>query len=285
MSKIDSKTQTWIAAAKTFRDIKASQSGFTDPGDRSDFIARGFAQLIRGLPQCKPCPELFKEIVSLGSVPLFDASITAHGVEAWKSQAPKSSFHYPAGAGNLAMLKRFEAYDFDLSGCVGKILITAAQMDNEDLLDWWVHMGFDQMTDWKVSLRKVIEPCGPSCAPKIHDLILRRMDSNSSFAGGAVFIEAIRQGRLKVATYLQACGVRHDTISDVWEVLGPDAGIFCEVIDKKLRSFTGSAHAEMAFRALEPDPIAVLGRPKHEAFIGISKETLMAAALSTGFSD
>ncbi len=269
---VKSKTANslWLEAAALFRKIKASTIGFETPEARADFVAGRFAWLEESLSKTKSDRAIFKEILRLGSVSLFDASLALHGRDAWSDVWPTVGAGDPAGSGNVALLRRLMDVGFDLQNSCGKILCTAARTNNVELLDLWFDAGLDKTPDPTFSLIKVIEDCGPACAPRIHALIVQRGDSCSAYSLGHAFNKAIVTEKPKSAAYMRAIGVQLARTSPLWKKLLPEPGFLGQALELHYRRFEGSAHAELAFKALEPDPVALLGRPKHAAFAGLS---------------
>lgn len=278
MTGKEARTQIWINLSKHLRFMKSSQNGFENAHTRSEALDRLFARLRDSVADCLLTHELCEQIMALGSLEILEVSLEAHGVGAWKQTVRAAALTIPAKAGNLALLARLGDLKFDLSSPSRHILLAAAQRDDPELLDWWMKTlsaGADAP-----GYRKVIEACGPKCASVLHRYLARALDPATTDAGKALLEQALMKSNLKAAAYLRAIGVR---IADLpaWAsnpASMPDFALPM-LIRERLARMEGSAHAELAFLRAEPDPVAILGRPKHESFAGLDAARLFDAAL------
>lgn len=271
---LSASTQAWLDAAATFRAIKAGQGGFHSEASWRDFVSRGSQSLTSQLSETSACAEVFREILRLGDLDLLAVSLKTHGRNAWLKAWSSVGAGEPAKTGNLPVLSLLQAEGLSLHASASKILLVGTKKDDPKIIEFWRNAGFRQDPTVRLSLIKVIETCGHTCASAVHQIISECKDTSASFDLKAAFLAAISAGKPKPAVYLRACGVRLADIAatDLSRAVG--RAHLSDTLQHRLQALEGSAHANLAFFALEPDPVSILARPRHETFAGISPHEL-----------
>lgn len=155
-----------------------------------------------------------------------------------------------------------------LGSVLDGLALEALSQDRGDALDWLDTVAKWTKTPWpRKHLRNRLLACGPGCAAHLR----RHLDSQILQDGNNAPRHSLRH-------HILPGGPHGATLKELAALLSSRhdiTGLFVRDIDqfhpylRELIEATASAHGQLRLRAMEPDPVELLGRHEHARFFGL----------------